>query len=342
MNVANNPEHVIGRATRCYTGAALVVGLAAVAAAGTAYAASAQSSSQKKANRQNAQNVSDTNQLNYRMFLEGRGEGGYAQLPYYANRGDEPFEAELFADTLGVYDATGAISPEEQLARYQEAAAGFDPAITGSTGTVNDLFTGALEREAEGAQEPVSRTRLGMAEARKNSALEALAQTVSEIKAINARKGFTGDTFGERLLDFNAKRVAFTDAGLARSQAELENASDLRGIKNAAIAMRLNNVGLPYQQRRLALGDLDLADTSLVDRTARRTSLFQPFRIGPGQFRYAPLPTVQPVAGAGQIAGAAVGQIGSDISSYYVGQDYLNRRYGTPDSRPYFGPGYQG
>ena len=340
MNVANNPNHPICRATRCYSGVTGAV-IAGVAVAATAYAASEQAGAQRDSNRTNTRNAQLTNDLNYNVFRETRGEGGTSILPLYATRMDQPFEPELFADVLDVYDSTGAMTPEQQLAAYQEISAGFDPALAGSRATVNALFDGGLEAEARTAQEPVAAARLAMAESKKNSALEALAQTISEIKSISARKGFTGDSFGERLLDFNARRVAYNEGAMATGAANLENATDLRNIKNAAIAMRVGNVGLPYQQRRVALSDADAAETALVDRTSRRTSLFQPFRIGPGSFRYAPLPPVGPVASTGQIVGQAVGAGAGALGNYYVSRPQPGAPgTGAPSTGPYYGPGY--
>ena len=325
MNVINNPNHPICQASRCNTGVALGVAVAAVVAGGaTAYAANEASNSAEDAQRRNADNMRDTNAVNYRIFREGRGGGawtgggGHALLPLYAQRDHQSFEPELFSDVLGVYDATGALTPEEQLARYQETVDSLNPAAEGAARTVNDLYSGATERAQMEAQAPVSSARLAMGEARKNAALESLAQTVNEIKAINARKGFSGDSYGNRLLEFEARRRGNTEASLATAGAGLENAMDERSLRNAAISMRLNNTGLPSVMRRQAVGDLDLAESGLADRTARRQSLFSPFRIGPGSFRYAPLPMVGPVAGTGQIAGQAGAALASSVGSYYA------------------------
>ena len=334
MNIANNFNHPVARATRCCSGVTGAVIAAGVVAAGaSAYGASEQASSQNKANKRNERNMRDTNALNYRMFREGRGAGGSALLPLYARRDGKPFERELFADALGIYDATGALSPEERFDQYMELTSQLDPAQAASMGAVNDLFSGALEEKAVANVNPVAQARTQSAEARKNAALESLNQTVNEIKAINARKGFSGDSYGQRLLEFEARRRGNTEASLALADANLANRSEEAGIRNAAIMMRLNNLGLPMSAKRQAIANFDLPADATREAHERRQSVFSGLRIAPGSFRYAPLPMVQPVASTAGIAADGI----ADTANLFGGYAASKR----PAQYPATGPGGQ-
>lgn len=289
--------------TRCFVVGATAatvatVAIAAVAAGAGAYAASEQAGAEEDANNTNIANAKDTNAQNKQLFDESRGSKGNALYPIYARTNGKPFEPQLFSDTMGTYNAVNALPPSIRLDNLNNALAPLNEAQNAATRTVAGVYDGSLEKEAIANQQPVNQGRQAVA----NSALTALAQTLNDIKAINARKGYSGDSFGTRLLQFNARR----GAGEEMASANLANAIDERQIHNQALLARIQNVGLPYAESQQAVNQSTLAENSVLDQQARRQQIFNNFRIGPGQFAYQRLPDVKPVASTGQIVAQGI------------------------------------
>lgn len=293
-----------------------------------ALAAGEKADAEEEANRQNIQAAKDLNERNYQMFREGRGEGGSALLPLYAkDAGGGLFEPKWFSDVRDVYDAaSGGVTPQANLARYQNILQRYAPAQAGADATANGLFNGELENEAIAATAPVAAARNAGVAGRKQAGLEALQNTLNEIKQIQSKKGFTGDSLGNNMLRFNARRSINTSAAADQADANLQNATDIRGIRGNAIATRLANLNLPYNMARQGFQIADSPEDALLDRTGRRSQLLSTFRIAPGEFRYSPLPPVIPKTSAAQLAfeGAAAGasrvyDIGKTALSMYTG-----------------------
>lgn len=304
---------------------AVAIGGAAVIGAGaTAYSASQASKSQRQANDANLQAARETNDLNYQLFREGRGEDGSSLLPLYATRNGRPFEPELFADTMAIYDATSALTPQQQYQRYQSVMEGLAPAQAGAVQTARGIFDGSLVNEAIANQQPVAQARTEAAGVRKNAGLESLQATLNEIKMIQRKKGFAGDSFGSNLVKFQARREANTMGAMDLAQAKLQNAQDESAIRQGGINTRINNLQAPYAMARNQIASLNAPEDALLDQQARRQQLFNAFRIGPSQFQYSPLPAVQPVASTGQIAGQAIAGIagagGNFAANYWLQQ----------------------
>lgn len=331
-------------------GVATGIAVAAVVAAGaSAYAAKSQSDASKKAQSTNKKTVKNTNQLNYELFREGRGEEGSAILPLYAQDANgELFEPRFFGDTRGVYDATGAIPPQLQLQRYQEALAGSTLAQQNALGTVNDLYSGQLEKDITQGFQPVTQARLQGVDARKQGTLEALQATLNDIKATQARRGFSGDSLASRSLQFNARRGANTQYADDLARAQEQNALDLSRIQQAFATTKLNNTSLPYTVGRQMVSTLNLPQDALLDQQQRRNQLITgTFGIGTGQFRYDHLPQVQPVASTGQIAAQGIGTLASSLGNYYAqnqlaGQLRDDRLMANAQYPAGTYPGYQG
>lgn len=314
----------------CAVTAALVAGVV-VAAGASAYAASEQASAQEDANAQNAQNARDTNLANLQMFHENRGSTGSALMPIYAKDVDgNKVEPQLFADTLAAYDAaSGGLTPEQNKARYQAILNKYSEAQQGADATAKGVFNGDLTKEAIGDAQPVFDARQQGVATRKEAGLESLQQTLNEIKAIQSKKGFVGDSMADNTMRFNARRQINTAAANDQSQVDLQNASDVAQIKQSGIAARLANLNLPYNMAKQGFTLADSPENAVLDQTARRQQLFNWFKMGQGNFTYNPMPTVQPVASTGQIVAQGVGAVASGVGNYYANQSMASKLNGT-------------
>ena len=318
-------------------GLAIGVGVAAAASVGlSAYGASQQAGANESANRKNIRQASADRQLNYQMFQEGRGSEGSALLPLYAERNGQPFEPELFQDSMATYDVVTSLSPQQWMERYGTVTAALDPAIQGATDAVSGLYSGTTERELMQAAAPVQQARTELAESKASSAAQALFKTINEIEKINATAGFHSDGLMKQRLTFSANQAAADEIAQARIGARLTNAAETAGIRTGQIGARLNNVSLPYQVARERIAAMNLPADATLDRTARSQKIFQPFVIGPGQFRYDPLPPVIPSTPSGAIAATAGGQFLGALGSMGAAK-YAAANQGGPVVNPYYG-----
>jgi hypothetical protein len=296
-----------------------VITAGVLAAGATAYSASSASSAAQAANAQNAQNINSTNALNYQQFLQSRGSTGSAVYPIYGAGA----EAQLYGDTLGTYDATGALQPTaQQLASITNAAIPYQQqANTAAAG----IFNGATQGQELANQLPVYQAQLQAAQTQKQGTLEALQSTLNNIKAIQAGRGYSGDSFGNQLLNFQARQGANTAISNQISAANIGNAQTIQAIKQNAINRQLSNLSLPGQ---MAANNIALAQqpaNALENQMGQRQALFNNFRIGTGQFQYQPLPLVSPTANTGQIAGQAIGSLGSSLGNYASNQQLVSQ-----------------
>lgn len=298
---------------------AVAIGGAAVVAAGaTAFAASSASSSASAANATNAANVSNTNQLNYNEFLQSRGSDGSAIYPIYA----APAEAQLYSDTLGTYDATGAIAPT--AAQYQAVVNGAQAGAAGATTAANNIFNGNTLNTELNQQAPVSAATLAVAQTQKQSSLEALQQTLNNIKSIQAGKGYSGDSFGNQLLNFQARQSANTTGAGAIANANLTNAKSVQGIQENATNREIQNLNAPTTAASQQANLLSLPTNALAQNQVTRQNLFSNFKIGTQAFQYQNLPLVNPTASTGQIAGQAAGSLASSVGGAVANQSLVN------------------
>lgn len=305
----------------------VAVAVAVVAVGASAYAASEQSAAADQANETNRINAMNTNQLNYEMFRQGRGSQGNAVLPLYSTDADgNPVEPALFGDAYRTYlNTAGSVSPQA-LANMQQLAAQTYPAQTGAVSTVNDIFNGQRTDRMVANQQPVYDARMSLAQSTKNAKLEALNQTLNEIDMRQARKGFSGDTSGNRRMSYDARQNANTSGAIDIGQAKLANATDQATLRNQGEDVKLNNLSLPYAIGQQSINLANLPSRTLTENQNARLGGMNFFRIGTNQFQYQPLPQVQPVASTGQIVGQAVGSLAQTGLQSYNNQQMLNQQ----------------
>lgn len=266
---------------------------------------------QRHATNTNADNVANTNALNLRMFQEGRGSTGSSIYPTYASGA----ESQLYNDTLHTYDATGGIQPTaEQL---QAIVAGQQIYQDQANAAGAGIFSGATQTQELNNQQPVYQANLAAAQTQKQGTLEALQSVVNNIKAIQAGKGYSGDSFRNSLLNFQARQGANTTIANQLAQANIGNAQAVQGIKQNAINRQLSNLNLPAAMAQNSINLAQSPANALASQQGQRQNLFNTFRIGPGQFSYQNLPTVQPNSAAyGALAN--VGAFGNSLASAYI------------------------
>lgn len=298
--------------------AALAVG-AVLAGAGGALSAKGAAKAQNKAQAENDARWSADQQYNYDRWRESRGEGGYAFMPLYANTaGGEPIEPALWADALKVYDAAKAnMSPGQAMEIFNTITGQWEPTQKAAEQVAANIFSGEMERKQLEDARPVMAARTEMAEARKSAGLEALQQQLNEIRAIQKKKGFEGDSFGSNLMKFNARRSILTDSALAKAGANLENAVDERGIKTGILNTQLGSLSLPGQMATSAATFKTLPEVLALQRQAGLiNSLKAPFAIGTSEpFKRGAAPTVQPVENGKMIWGSALSGAGNTLAA---------------------------
>ena len=253
-----------------------------------------------------------------------------AVLPYYF--GD--LEKTLGVDLTEAYNATQQLygTPGQELASYKAQLDQYAPLIKSGEKSVEDLFSGAQEKQQLANLAPVEAQRLEGAAVRKNAGLEALKQTLNEIDAIQAGKGFTGDTLGTNLTKFGARRNIFRDSATDLNQAKLENAMSEYGVKEANIGQRFQNATLPGTLAESSLRRTALPATTLANRIKLSQQPFGMFNMNPAAFQpVVSPPTVSPNNPFADPL-AAVGKVGNSLLT-----EYLKKKFSTPAS-----PGYTG
>jgi hypothetical protein len=298
--------------------AAVAVGTAA-ASLGTGIASSAMSAdAQEDAADQNARNVKNTNQLNYKMWQESRGLNGNAVMPLYLTDGSgQPWEKALGTKLTTDWDKlVGSTSPEAFAAATQSQA----PALAQANRAVSGLFNGQSEQAQMNNFAPVKAARVSF---NRQSALDALNKTLSEINAVQAGQGFTGDSMGTRLLRFDANK----SAGDTLSGVNLENLQEERSIHDSALSNRLQNAQLPATMAQTDAAFLRLPEDQYLDEINRGLQPMTFLRIGTAQpFQNQNLPVVNPIPSMGQIILQGVNGAANTGLSYWM-QNQEQQRY---------------
>lgn len=303
---------------------AIAIGTVAVGA--SAFAASQSASASKKAQQQNLSEQERINLLNTEMQLASRGApltGDYVPdnlqgqqssvLPYYFG-GTEKQTAD---DTAALYNAIQKLygSPDSQIADYQRLVDQYGPANASNQKLVNDLSSGRLTDQALTERAPVFGQRLANAGSNRNAGIEALQDTLNEIDAIQAGKGFAGDTVGSRTLRFNARRAIGTQSAQDLGQAKLQNATDTANIQDTGRALRLSNLSLPDQMLQSAITRKQIPAAGVVQAQGTAMAPFKFFDIGPGApTQYKPF-QFQPQVSTGQIVAQGVAGLGTKVLS---------------------------
>jgi hypothetical protein len=289
---------------------------------GAVLGADAQEDTAKK----NLQAARETNDLNYRMFQEGRGSTGHAFLPTYF--GDS--ERDIANDALGFYNQSKSLlgSPADQFARYRQALDRYNPIIDAATGTVEDVYNGNLTNNRLEYLRPVNEARTNMARTRRESIFEALRERINALNADNARKGFSGTgSFAQNRL-LGATIGARQGAAGEMSGAKLANAQDTRGVMDQGANLRLQMLDRPYQQATQAL-NLEMLPLNQVQANfSRALQPFEFFRMSPQGFRADPLPMQPYTPSAAQIALTGAGAANQQIGNYFAQQN-MAKQYGN-------------
>ena len=296
-----------------FIAAALIVGGATVIGAGAGVVSSMESSdAQQSAAQSEANSQMSANQLNLQEFNQSRGSGGSAVLPTYLQTSSgSPFEAQLGQDLVNEYGQTA-----QPLGVFQNATSKTQQAESGALDLTNNIFNGGVTGEMERNAAPVQAARMATA---RSSSLDALHKTLDSIDATQASRCYVGDSYGNRLLQFQAGKTA----GDAMGAANIANLSDTQATKNYGdIQMPLQNITLPYTQATQSGNMAFLPNDQYLQAQGQRMQNFNMLKLQPSAFTYTPLPTPGPGAyagGAGAIAGAASG-VGSAATQYFQQQ----------------------
>lgn len=266
------------------------------------------------------QSTRDTNQLNYDMFRQSRGSDGSAVLPLYLQSQDGGlFERQLGSDLVGAYDMT---APDR--AAFESVWNSYKPMVSGARRTAAGIFNGDVGNEMMANFQPVKKARVAMT---RQAAMDALSKTLDEIGQMQAGRGFSGDSLGNRMVRFKANESAAN----AMAGANLSNLEQEKAIRDAALNLRLSNLDLPFSMAGKEMDFSNSANNAYLDAIQRRMVPFNFLRIGQGPaFQYQPL-NYSATPSAGQVALQGFGQLGGTAANYFAGQqqqkswqDFLN------------------
>lgn len=334
----------------------IVAGISAglIAAGAGAYAASENASATRAAAGATRRNAKNTNEANLLLSLFARGaplesygpaalsipsalQGkSSAILPLYM-AGTEA-DAAKRAETI--YNTLTKRSPDQALSDYQALIQKYMPQIMAAEGVGSDIFNGNLTNEMLGYSEPVQAARLEGVETRKNAALQALQSTLNEIDAIQAKKGYTGDSLGSNMLKFNARSRIATNAADDLSAAKMANEQEKQAIKTSGVNLKLSNLDLPNQFLQTALAREDLPAQSVSKSFQTALTPFSMFNLGPGQYtQFQQLPAVQAVPSDLAIALQGVGSVAGGLSSMGF-SNALNNQALSNANQNYFSTNY--
>jgi hypothetical protein len=299
------------------------------------------SDSAENANRTNRRNARDTNTTNVILNMLARGGTidaatahrlglpdnlvgqSSAVLPYYLSDIEQSTGMQAGALTNAIQSLYA--SPELEMADYQRILGKYQPGFDANQQFATDIATGAETNKILGEAAPVFQARTDVATGKKNAALESLKETLNDIDAIQARKGYTGDTFGNRLLKFNARRSIATQGADDLGQAALQNAIEKAGLQQSGRQMRLNNVNLGDTLSRSDISRRALPGTATAQRFNTSLGPLQFFNIGPHQFTpFQNLPNQNPETSPWQLAAQGAAGVGNTALNYYL-QNNLQR-----------------
>lgn len=279
------------------------------------------SAAQRDAARKNLQAARESNELNYRMFQEGRGSGGHAFLPmFFGGR-----EKSLAKDAMGFYDASKRLlgSPDEQLTKYNAAIDRFKPLIDASTGTLEDVYNGNLTNTRQGYLQPVKEARVDAAKTQQQSVLDGLKERINALNASSAKKGYSGTgSFAQNRL-LNATIGARQGAAGTLAAANLANAEDTRDIYDNGASLKLQLMQMPMQRAQQALNLQMLPLAQVQENFSRSMQPFEFFRMAPSSFRADPLP-MQGADSTWPAVMAGIGNANIGLANMFSNQNAVN------------------
>jgi hypothetical protein len=301
-----------------------------------------QAQAQEDANAKNLRGARETNVANLALNLTSRGapialdrfgrpiiprsvEGSEsAILPYYFGGA----EKQLGQDALDNYNAIAKLygAPELELQQYQAIIDKFGPAFQSNEQLASDIASGKISQDMLAESEPVFGARLDVAEARKNSGLEALKQTLNEIDAIQAKRGFLGEGYGKTLVNTEVRRRIFGEGADAISQAKLANAMEKRAVQESGRNLRLSNISLPDALARASLARRGLPASTIASRYGTSLAPFSFFNLGPHDFsQFQRPPQVDAATSPWALAAQTGAAAGSTVGNYFLQRDLQNR-----------------
>lgn len=268
----------------------------------------------KKAKKAQEENIARAE----RAYREARGSTGSAILPLYFGENEGSFEKELAGNFMDDYRSS-YIPGEQRRESYEEAVSRVRPGVDNAVGLTNRLMSGELADERVSNYKPVFEARKTGAAASREAGIQALSKTLSQIEAIQARRGFGGESMGKNLLKARAGRDIAEQGANRTSAVEEQNALDEARLRTASLDQALGSVGLPFSmaQRLAALNGMPAA--LMAQDNMASLAPFDWFRIG--NFP-ANIPAKKPIPGATQIwlnTGADIADTVADIALSYVG-----------------------
>ena len=289
--------------------------------------------SQEDANKKNAENTQNTNALNYQMFRESRGANGNAILPLYM----KGFETTLGNDAIRAYN--DSLSPTDAAAQAKIIQSNFSPMQDQANQTAEAIFSGGLTAQELAAEAAVAAARQQGVDTKRQSGLEALSQTLNEINAIQAGKGYSSDSLGNRMLKADSMRKTFTQSAADQAAANLETAKERAAIKEGDITRKLGSLDLPGKMLQQNITVAQSPNNAYLTEEANRQGILNFFKLNPQVFQNQNLPQVGAVPSTLQIGSgmmsAAGSQVGSALINKYLGIPVAGK--GSGNSADYAG-----
>jgi hypothetical protein len=300
--------------TNCGIGVGLGVGgalaLGSVAAGvGGAYMAS--QSTNSAANRA-SNSQKNANQTNYQEFLQSRGSQGNALLPMYMGG----FENQLGQNLIGNYQMS-----QPDMASILASTGGFGQGQSGANSLANSLFNGGYTQKLEDYFKPVASANVAYT---RQAAQQAFNNTMQNIRATQAAKGYSGDSYGNRQLQYGAQNTAQGQI----AGANLANLQQTQQIQNLGLNTALQNINMPYQMQQnsgnAALLPQQLYNNAILN-SLQPLSFLKMNQAQPPMMQ--PLPVMGPNAGPAQLALQGVSGLGSTYMNYTMGQQQQQQQF---------------
>lgn len=303
--------------------------IAAIAVAGSVGASAVAAKSAKKSAKETNARIAAQNADQIMLDMAARGAPIYganlpaeiqgseaAILPYYGGR----TEVDLFNNARQIWDSIQASggTPEQKMATFKQMLEQYEPANNANRNLVFDLATGKMTEQGVIESQPVFKARLGSAEAKRNAGLEALRETLNEIDAIQAGKGYSGDSTGKRVLRFNARRAIGTQSAADLADANLQNALEERTIRSQGRDKQIAGLGLADTMARADLSRTQIPEEAMTKSYINALQPFSFFNLGTHEFTK-PEPYVDMPDTTGAIASTAAGSLNTFLTNYAQG-----------------------
>ena len=294
-------------------GIAAAVGVAGIGA--SIYGAVSSANATKSAASSAAQSQADANAQNLLEYNQSRGSTGSAVLPTYLTNpnGSGTFEQSLGSDLISAYNGSNV-----PLSSFQSATAPLAPATAAANRFTNDIFNGGITNTLLGEAAPVEAATLSGA---RQSSMDALNKTLAAIDAAQAGKGFSGDSYGNRMLKFQANKTQ----GDAVSAANIANLAQNQQIENYGnVTNPQNNLSLPGTMATMDTNMAFAPQAGYLNSLNQRIQPFDFLKLGAGN---PPSSAPLPVAPASQVGGtisATGGALTSGALQYYLNQQNAN------------------